>query len=288
MGRINIGQYQAYQEARANNEGGERTPVKFYPYFSLKKSNETARVRVLSATVEDVDAYFIHKVPCENKKGVKYWKEVNCLNDDGRHVDDCPFCKEYNHLKGEDGKSDSRHRHAKAFLKLINLNTNQYEYFERGMGWVKDELSPYAKRNLPLYGKVIEIERIGSDLQTTYKLYACDSDENGTPYPPVIKEDIEVLKVQYEVPEILGTTLVDASADQMNCYIEQGFLPFNSIPSATASPSTAVPPEPAKQPIAAQPLEKSVEPPVKEQVAPPAPEQTKVQPRHRPSPKVDF
>jgi len=282
MARINIGQYQAYQEAREANDGAERTPVKFYPYFSLKKSNETARVRLLSATVDDVDAYFIHKVPCENKKGVKYWKEVNCLNEDGRHVDDCPFCKEYNHLKGEDGKSDSRHRHAKVFLKLVNINTNQYEYFERGMGWVKDELSPYAKRNLPLYGKVIEIERIGSDLQTTYKLYACDSDENGTPYPPVTKEDIEALLVQYEVPEILGTTLMDASADQMNCYIEQGFLPFNSIPSATVAPSTEVKSEPTKQPIAAT----AVEPPSKAPEQPPV--QTKVQPRHRPTPKVDF
>jgi hypothetical protein len=57
-------------------------------YFSLKDDGDTARVRFLYDSIEDVEGYCVHEVEIGDKK-----KYVNCLREYGDPVDKCPFCE---------------------------------------------------------------------------------------------------------------------------------------------------------------------------------------------------
>lgn len=84
-------------------------------YFSLKNDKDTARVRFLFDSVEDVDGFSVHEVELDGKK-----RYAMCLRDYGRPASDCPFC------------AAGRFSQVKYFVPLYNIDEDKIQTWERG------------------------------------------------------------------------------------------------------------------------------------------------------------
>jgi hypothetical protein len=166
-------------------------------YFSLKNDKDTAKVRFLFDSIEDVEGYAVHQVEIDGKK-----RYVNCLREYGQPITDCPFC------------AAKMFTSVKYFVPLFNLDEERYQTWERGKKFGA-KLTSMCARYPHLVSHVFEIERNGKagDAATTYEIYE-ESDD-----PNVTMED-------FDVPEVLGTIVLDKTADEM-----QEFLDYGSFPS---------------------------------------------------------
>ena len=162
-------------------------------FFTLKDDGDTARVRFLYETADDVEGYSVHTVKIGDKD-----RYVNCLRTYNEPIDNCPLCKAGNKIK------------PRLFVKLYNEDAGECQLWERGKTFF-DTLSGLSNRYNPLYNKVIEIERHGKkgDMQTTYQTYPCDDSE------PVNIDD-------FECPEPLGFTVMDKTFEEMETFIRTG------------------------------------------------------------------
>lgn len=171
-------------------------------YFSLKNDKDTARVRFLFDSIEDVEGYSVHEIQIGDKK-----RYVNCIREYGQPADTCPFCAA--------GKFTT----AKYFVPLYNIDEDRMQTWERGKKF-GGKLTSMCARYPHLVSHTFEIERNGKpkDTATTYEIYE-QSEE-----PEVTMED-------FEVPNALGTIVLDKSADDM-----QYFLDFGEFPEDSAEP----------------------------------------------------
>ena len=167
-------------------------------YFRLANDKETAKVRFLYNTIADVEGFAVHEVKDENDKK----RYVNCLREYDAPMSACPFC--------EAGKFTQ----VKYFVPLYNLTTQRIETWERGKKFGA-KLSSMCARYPRLVSKVFEIERNGKagDQQTQYEIYPLDGE------PEATLEDFD------DIPEILGTHVLDKSADEMQYYLDRGVFP---------------------------------------------------------------
>lgn len=172
-------------------------------YFKLEDDGDTARVRFLFKNLDDV-AYAVHDV----KEGDKY-RTVNCLRDYNSPIDDCPFCAARVAQK------------VKLYIPIYDVESGTVKVWQRPKSFMKKLSSVHARFN-PIYETEFEIERNGKkgDMQTTYEIYPighADSSEM-TDYP--------------EVPDIIGTFVLDKSVSDMDYFLESGEFPPEDAPQA--------------------------------------------------------
>lgn len=162
-------------------------------YFSLKNDKDTAHVRFLFDGIDDVAGYAVHQVEIDGKK-----RYVNCLREYGQPISDCPFCEA------------KMFTTAKYFVPIYNIDEDRMQTWERGKKF-GGKLTSICARYPHLVSHVFEIERNGKagDQGTTYEIY--ETDEN----PEVTMED-------FDVPEVLGSLVLDKSPDEMRYYLEKG------------------------------------------------------------------
>lgn len=161
-------------------------------FFSLKDDKDTAQVRFLYDSIEDVEGFAVHEVEIDGKK-----RAVNCLREYGQPMDDCPFCKAGYPVR------------VKYYVPLVQIKDGKTVLWERGKKFGQ-KLSSMCARYPHLYSHIFEIERNGKagDQQTTYEIYEVGQDD-------VNLDD-------FEVQNPLGTVVLDKTAEDMQYFIDRG------------------------------------------------------------------
>lgn len=174
-------------------------------FFQLKNDKDTAHVRFLYGTMDDVKGYVVHRVKIGDSE-----RYVNCLRKYSDPIDMCPFCKAQ--MKAT----------PKLFVKLFNEDRKELQTWERGKTFFQ-KLSGIASRYNPMYGTIFEIIRNGKpkDMQTTYELW-----------PTNETSDFNIDDAQMDEP--LGTLILDKTAVEMNEYLATGDFPSSSADVANA------------------------------------------------------
>ena len=181
-------------------------------FFSLKDDRETAKVHILGNDMNDFPGYAVHRVPIGD--GHRY---VNCLREAGAPITDCPFCAEGRH------NPEISKVYAKLFIPLYNCNTDEVQIWERGKTFFRD-LASYCSHNPNVSEVVTEVERRGKkgDTSTTYGLYALKEEDN-----------FDIENVREDIPEVLGTIVLDKTAEDMEYYLRRGDFPEEADAGAT-------------------------------------------------------
>lgn len=181
-------------------------------YFSLKDDKDTAMVRFMYNSINDVEAFAVHKVKVNG-----FDRYVNCLREYTDPLDKCPLC-------------ESGHRViARLFLPLYKIDTGETMLWDRSSKFYNTMTDLCAKCN-PLVSFPIEIERNGAkgDMNTFYEFYPEPSD--GT-----LIEDLP------EPPNPIGTIILDKTYDELMTYVQTGSFdtgesnPMNSTSSYNSS-----------------------------------------------------
>ena len=161
-------------------------------FFSLKNDKDVARVRFMYDSIEDVEGFAVHQIEVDGKK-----RYVDCKREYNEPIDKCPFCK------------SGKFQQAKLFIPLYDIESGQVKIWERGKKFfaqISQLCSRYAQ-NEPLCSHVFEIERSGKpgDTQTSYGIYEVDRDNTTLADLP-------------EVPDILGSVVLDKTPEEMEYY----------------------------------------------------------------------
>lgn len=171
-------------------------------FFSLKNDKDVATVHILYDGVEDVTGYSVHEVELNGKK-----RYVNCLREYGDPVDACPFCKA--------GKFTQVKYFVPLFVESIKTNAGDVRVVGAMQTWERgkqfgSKLSSICSRYPNVVSHTFEIERNGKagDQHTTYEVY--ETGETGATMD------------DYEVPNPLGTLILDKTAEEMETYLATG------------------------------------------------------------------
>lgn len=164
-------------------------------FFSLKNDKDVATVRFMYNSIDDVEGYAVHEIEVDGKK-----RYVNCLREYNQPLDDCPLCAAKFRVI------------AKLFVILYNVESKEVKIWDRGKTFFS-KLSSLCARYSPLVSTPFEIERNGKkgDTKTTYETYALDTDD-------VTLEDLP------EVPELLGTLILDKSYEELEFFLDNGYF----------------------------------------------------------------
>ena len=151
-----------------------------------------------------MDGFSVHQIEVDGKK-----RFVNCLRDYGEPVDSCPFC------------AAKMFTTVKYFIPLYNIDADQVQVWERGRKF-GSKITSICSRYPNVVSHVFEIERNGrsGDQQTTYEIFETGEDKN------VTLDD-------FEVPNPLGTVVMDKTADEMREYLKH-----NSFDDGQQAPIT--------------------------------------------------
>lgn len=181
----------------ADNYGGSGNSS----FFSLKNDKDTATVRFMYNTIEDVEGYAVHKVQVGDKE-----RYVNCLREYNEPVDNCPLCAARSKVL------------AKLFVKVYDEDAQEVKVWDRGKTFFS-KMSSLCSRYNPLVSTPFEIERNGKkgDTSTTYETYALQTDG-------VTLEDLP------ETQDLLGTLILDKDYDELLFFVENGYFEDNEAP----------------------------------------------------------
>lgn len=218
MSRISINE----ANERLDNQ---RSGGNYINTFYLKNDKDHTIVRMLLKDIVDTEVHSIHEVKMTSKNGTEYRVQVDC------HGSNCPLCKEALKYEGQMFPLVRKARDM-VYIPLIRLYNKDgvyepvYEVFCRSTRWYRDELAGFAAR----YGidGYIEIEKTGTGMSTTYKLYEARKDFDGKPLnnPP----SIEQMKEDFEVKDddICGrkdSLIKTWSAEEFEEFLETGTYP---------------------------------------------------------------
>ena len=166
-------------------------------FFFLADDGDVASVRMLYDQPDgsDMDYYLVHEVEIDGKKR---YVACNALSEDGNslHTEDCPLCQAgYKRLE-------------KLFIQLYIPEEDAVKTWDRGRNFVQ-KIQTYINRYGSLVNYPIEIERKGKagDSNTTYELF-------------VMENDGQTLEHFPEKQELLGTFILDVSAEDMEAMVE--------------------------------------------------------------------
>lgn len=168
-------------------------------YFSLKNDKDVARVRFLYNNADDIEGYAVHQVEIDGKK-----RYVNCLREYNQPIDDCPFCKA------------KKFQTAKLFIPLYNEDEGKVQVWERGKKFfakMSGICARYGSKR-PIVQMAFDVERNGKpgSTDTVYEIYPTD-------------DVADVTLDDYDMPEVLGSIVLDKSADDMEFYLENNYFP---------------------------------------------------------------
>lgn len=195
MARVKLGESDAF----VSGGGG-------YGFFKITEDGETKSIRLLYNSLDDIPADIVHRVSVGGKS-----RWVNCLRqnaDDPEHI--CPLCAAKNQ------------RQRRVFLRVFEITKfdkkgnpieGDIKYWDRGSSIIAD-LESLSRRYAPLVSHVFEVERKGKrgDMATSYKFYETFDDD-------------KTLKDFPEEGDILGTIILDKTAEEMDEFIETGSFP---------------------------------------------------------------
>lgn len=170
-------------------------------YFSLKNDKDTAQVRFMYNSVDDITGYAVHEVEIDGKK-----RYVNCPREYNQPLDACPFC------------AKKKFTTVKLFIPIYNIDQDRVQIWERGKKFI-GRISSLCARYPNTVSQIFEIERNGQkgDTQTSYEFY------------PIEKDDTTLDDLP-EVPDPIGTLVLDKSTDDMEFYLENGYFPPDDEP----------------------------------------------------------
>lgn len=185
-----MARFRAEEAERYGSSGGSGK------FFQLKNDGDTAQVRFLYESLDDVEGHSVHEIKDDNQK--KHY--VNCLREYKDPIDVCPFCQAGMAVK------------AKLFVPLYDVDAGCTKTWERGKKFF-NKISSLCSRYPSLVSHTFEIERNGEagDQQTTYEIYETGQDDTTL-------EDL---------PEAasIGALVWDKTADDMQYYLQEGYFP---------------------------------------------------------------
>lgn len=169
-------------------------------FFSLKDDKDTAQVRFMYSSVDDIECFAVHQLDVKGEAFKKRY--VNCLREYRDPLDKCPFCA---------AKMGTR---VKLMVPLYNVDTETVQLWDKGKKFINQLTSlcgRYSSADTPLCAHIFEIERNGKakDQSTTYSIYEISKDDT-------ILEDLP------EVPDVLGSIIEDMSPEDMENYLANG------------------------------------------------------------------
>ena len=180
-----------------------------FGFFKIEEDGGTKSIRLLYNDIDDIPADIVHRVSVDGKT-----RWVNCLRenaDDPEHI--CPLCAAKNQ------------RQRRVFLRVFEITKfdkkgnpveGDVKYWDRGNKIISD-LESLSRRYAPLVSHVFEVERKGKrgDMSTSYKFYETfDDDKTLEDFP--------------QEEDILGTIILDKTAEEMDEFIETGSFPKSS------------------------------------------------------------
>lgn len=175
----------SYQDVDNYGNGGGGTA-----FFTLKNDGDVAKVRFMYNDMNDVAGYAVHEVQVDDKR-----RYVNCLREYNEPKSKCPLC-----ASGSTQK-------AKLYIPVYDIDEEEVKIWERGknfFGKISSICARYANGDTPLVSHIFEIERHGKkgDTQTSYEIYEVGCDNTKLSDLP-------------EIPDVLGTIIMDKSAREM-------------------------------------------------------------------------
>ncbi len=207
MAEFKLGEEKKYETT--NNT--ERTQ-----YFTLKDDGDKKDVRFMYKDSNDVKGYTVHEVILQGRTG-PYKKYVDCLRGYDSPLDDCPLCKA------------NYKRISKMYIPLYDLSTNQVCVWERSTDYFS-RMSNICAKYPNVVGTTFEITRYGQagSRKVAYEIIP-------------VAEDNTTLADLPEVPQVLGKTILQKSASDMNEYLATGKFPYNNNYNRVPQPQAANP-----------------------------------------------
>ena len=184
-----------FKADEVGNYGGSGSSANF---FKLADDGNSAEVRILYDSVDDIEGLSVHEIQLNDKK-----RYVNCLRAYNEPIDKCPFCA---------APMDTT---VKVFIPLYDVNEKAVKIWERGKKMF-NKLSRLCSRYQHLCENVFVIERIGKakSTDTTYDIYPAEGDWE--------KLSIDELP---EGPQVVGSYVLDKSAEDMEYFLEEKEFP---------------------------------------------------------------
>lgn len=171
-------------------------------YFQLKEDKDTANVRFLYRTIEDITGNIVHEIHTDgDPSNIKSRKLINCLRSYDEPLSNCPLC------------ASGSKQLPKLFIKIFNEDTQEPQLWERGKSYFQ-RLAGLASHYNPLCDEIVSIERHGvkGDMQTKYEFY------------PIENKPFDMDSI--DIPDPLdGTTIVELTADEMQDFVTNGVYP---------------------------------------------------------------
>lgn len=193
MARFNASQMDNYSQ----NEGSKTG------FFSLKDDKDTATVRFMYESAEDIEGFSVHRVKVGDRE-----RYVNCLREYNEPMENCPFCAAKIQVQ------------PKLFIPLYNETSGQIQFWERGRKFYA-QISGLVSRYKNIVQRTFDIERNGAkgDTGTTYSFYPV-GDPDGT----IVQDILDDLGIE-SLPSPIGTIILDKTADEMDYYLNNGDFP---------------------------------------------------------------
>lgn len=177
-------------------------------YFSLKDDNDSANVKFMYNSADEIETYAVHEVEVNG-----FNRHVDCLKDaEGNGV--CPFCE-----KGVK-------RTARTFFKLYNADKDTVEVWDCGIKRAPMIESIIRGRSEHIVNDCYEIVRHGKAraTDTTYEVRWKGKDE-------YMLEDLP------KAPEIYGRYVLKKTAAEMEHFITHNEFPKTENASSTTEKS---------------------------------------------------
>ena len=177
-------------------------------FFTLRDDGDTARVRIMYGSIDDVEGLSVHEIDLNDKK-----RYVNCIREYNDPIDMCPLCKANYKIQ------------AKLFVPLYNEDTGETLVWERGKKFF-GKISDLCTRYDNLVSRVFEIVRHGKpkDTGTTYEIWPVGDKDNTT------FEDLP------EPVDVMKGLVLDKTADELNYYLRYHEFPDNDAPAREEAP----------------------------------------------------
>lgn len=178
-------------------------------YFSLSDDRDMAVVRLMYNGIDDVEGFAVHEIQVGDKR-----RYVNCLRSYNEPKSNCPLCAADNFQR------------AKIYIPLyvVSVTHNgkteevgEVRLWERGKTFFQKLTAlcaRYSNSQTPLVAHTFEIERHGKkgDAGTQYDIFETGSDDTRL-------EDLP------EIPDVLGSIVMDKSAEELSYYLNTGEFP---------------------------------------------------------------
>lgn len=165
-------------------------------WLKLSNDGDTERVQFLMVDCADIPIFSTHKIKLNDKE-----RTINCPREPEDSIDVCPLC------------ASGAPTGVSRYILMYSHTSKKILVWERGPQFIR-KLESLSSRYNPLSNMVFDIERNGAkgSTKTTYEVYAVPEAE------PI---DIS----QLDVPDLLGTIVMDKTPDEINEFLMTGNFP---------------------------------------------------------------